>query len=414
MGHKYLHSSTQRKSFAYVLCVLCLFYPYMFPDLFLPFLDSSMKFYMVVAGLTLLLNFSSPQHKSMPLEFWIPVIVMLLGSVIAFIYTGSSYCLIRCLMLFTSCNLIYFVHSRIGLFSFYGAYNRWIYIMAIGGVIGLVLALIGIPPIIKTIAMNDDRPFYSWLFTCTKPVSETRFIRYSGFFDEPGAMAYWGVFAIAINKLFIKDRKIEWPLIILLLFSFSAGYYVQLVVYICFFALKGTSLFRKIAILSLFAFLLGAAYFSKGTMYNEMYEKTFGRFENVTVGEDEDIMTGTNRNFMAAKAFMIWQENPVWGMSGRDKTKDNEYFLDNPYETLATDGIVGFIYINFPFWWLIIMAIRKKDYDLLGVTLFCALSLIHRPVHANMLTYFILYSIPCMYGLKIREKKSQYVLKNKD
>ena len=385
----------------------------MFPDLFLPFMDSSMKFYMVVAGITLLLNISSPQQKSMPWDFWIPVIVMLLGSMVAFIHTGNNYCLIRCLMLFTSCNLIYFVHSRIGLFPFYGAYNRWIYIMAIGGVIGLVLALIGIPPIIKTIAMNDDRPFISWIVTCTKPMSESPFIRYSGFFDEPGAMAYWGGFAIAINKLFIKDSKIEWPLIILLLFTFSAGFYVQIAVYIVFFTLKGTSFFRKIAISSLLALLLGTAYFSKGTALNEFYEITFGRFENVTIGADEDIMTGTNRNYMAAKAFLIWQENPIWGMAGQDKTNNDEYFLDNPYETLATDGIVGFVYINFPFWWLIILAIGRKDYDLLGVTLFCTLSLIHRPVHANMLTYFILYSIPCMYGLKLRKTKSLYMFNKK-
>lgn len=404
MTKKYLHNSTQRQNFIFVLCVLFLFYPYMFPDLFMPFMNSSMTLYMAVAGITLMLNLSSPRKESLPWEFWVPVAVMVLGSMIAFLNTGSRYTLIRCLMLFTSCNLIFFVHSRIGLFSFYGAYNRWIYIMAIGGIIGLLLALVGVPPIIHTIAMNDDRPFYSWLVTCSKSDLGTHFIRYSGFFDEPGAMAYWGVFAVAINKLFIKDSRIEWPLIILLLFTFSAGFFVQLVVYIAFFALKGTSFKKIIAISSLLLLVTGAAYYSKGTAYSELYDASFGRFEDVTIGADEDIMTNTNRNFMAAKAYVIWQENPIWGMSGNDKYKEEGYFLDNPYETLATDGIVGFIYINFPFWWLLILAIWKRDYNLLGVALFCSLSLIHRPVHANMLTFFVLYSIPCMYGLKMKNK----------
>lgn len=52
----------------------------------------------------------------------------------------------------------------------------------------------------------DMRPGYFFgLFT-----TNTYFgglVRNAGFYDEPGALAFWGIYALIINKMFVKTQK---------------------------------------------------------------------------------------------------------------------------------------------------------------------------------------------------------------
>ena len=58
--------------------------------------------------------------------------------------------------------------------------------------------------------------------------------RVNGFFDEPGAFAFWGMFALLFNKLMFDNKKLEIIIMVSLLFTFSAAYFVLLPIY--FFA----------------------------------------------------------------------------------------------------------------------------------------------------------------------------------
>ena len=108
---------------------------------------------------------------------------------------------------------------------------KFLAIQGILGVIAFFLVFIGVLQPLISIATEDGYGsinFYG--LTCSNAVFGN-FMRVGGFFDEPGAFAYWGMFALLFNKLTVDNRKLEIVLIISLLFTFSAAYFVLLPIY---------------------------------------------------------------------------------------------------------------------------------------------------------------------------------------
>lgn len=394
-----LYNSVQRKWFYFVLIIIFLFYPYVFVDAIIPQLpNSSPYFYLSIGILIFSINLTSKRNP-LPRSFWFVIIVMVCGCLLSYFVTGGKYYYHIILVVFCSVNLIILVHNKIGLTSFFFIYNRWILLMAILGTITFFLALIGIGPFYEFDSLNDGRPMSTWFISCAKGFELTRFVRYAGFFDEPGAMGYWGMFALSINRLFIKDMKIEIPLIILLSFTFSLGFITQVLFYIAFFyLLKGRSSI-KICMSMLLVLVISVIYSTKDTEYDMIYESTIGRFESMEKGQE--FMEGTTREFNTKLSKEEWEKSPIWG-NGRKSDSETTFLGDNVYETLAYDGIVGTFYFYFPYLLLFCWGIKNRDTELIGICIFCALAAFHRPIHANLLTFFVLYSIPAMYGLKLQ------------
>ena len=92
-------------------------------------------------------------------------------------------------------------------------YDVWLVVQAISGTIGILLVLGGLlQPIFKFVEMDMRPGYFFGLFT-----TNTYFgglVRNAGFYDEPGALAFWGIYALIINKMFVKNTKIEILLII--------------------------------------------------------------------------------------------------------------------------------------------------------------------------------------------------------
>jgi len=298
--------------------------------------------------------------------------------------------------------MISYVEKTIGIKTFYNYYNKWICLMAIGGVGVLVLAIIGVPPVYEcTSPVSSSFTISSWIIGFTNTYRSSAgelfsFVRYSGFFDEPGAMAYWGIFALVFNKLFINNTKLEISLIILLLFTFSLGFYVQISVYL--FLIYGLKRSRyRLPVIILVSLVVFGLYYTKDTEYSAIYDMSIGRIDRTAqVSGSNIVLEDNNRSDLTDLARKTFLENPVFGV-GSKKMQEMEYMQDNPYETLASVGIVGTFFLYMPYIILLFLAIKNRDGLLLRLLIVLILGFMHRPFHTTVLAFFITYSLLYLY-----------------
>lgn len=223
---------------------------------------------------------------------------------------------------------------------------------------------------------NGDRIISFYGLTSTNVVIGN-FIRVGGFFDEPGALASWGIFTLVINKLVFNCKAVEWGLIISLLFTFSAAYFVLLPLYIILFYHTKVKQF----VFSLIFFLPIMFIF-----YYELKDNDY--FLHMTVERFEGGEIRTKRTDQAEEAQKVFERNIFMGVGGRKLESSTEHATDNPYEILAKDGIIGYIITYFPLF-LLCAKYRKKDVLFGGILLFLCYQ--QRPFHINEMHYFMLY-----------------------
>lgn len=399
-----LPAQRQRVWFWIVVLIIISFYPYEIANAYYPFSTADIRtHFLLCLFLTPLILLKS--RRKLPSALIWCLAIMVIGSLTSFFVSGDKYYYHKLIHLYSAFGLIVIVYNAIGYRQFFTLYNRWILIMAILGCIGFLIALLGIPPITTFIGKEDGRTVYSWLITFTKtpPIG---FIRYAGFFDEPGAMGYWGCFALAINRIFIKDQRLERVLLIALVFTFSMGYIIQAIAYFLMFSLSGSRLVSRMGYIIVAIMLIVGIYGTRGTNVSYIYDESIGRIEQMLeVGDDILSFEGTSREKLVAASKDAFKENPIWGIGW--PVDNEEYIGDNYYETLAHDGIVGTIYQYFPYILLLFWGVSRRDWEIVYVVVFLALAIFHRPIHANMLTYFVFYSLPLMYTLKVKQEDSE-------
>lgn len=396
-----LPSKRQRTWFWVVLLLILSFYPYEIANAYYPFdtADVRVSFVLCLVLTPIIILIS---RYRLPKALIVCLIVMLIGSIMSFYVTHDRYYYHKLIRLYFAFCLIIIVYNRIGYRQFFSLYNRWILIMAILGCIGFVISLAGVPPVNTFIGKEDGREVYSWIITFTKtpPIG---FIRYAGFFDEPGAMGYWGCFALGINRILIKDEKLEKLLLITLVFTFSMGYILQAVAYIVMFSIFGSKVKNRFVLIVIPLILIIGLYSMRGTSYSIIYDESIGRIEQMfNAGDDIMSFEGTSREVLVENSKAAFKTNPVWGI-GWPTDGSDVMTGDNYYETLAHDGIVGMVYQYFPYILLFFWAYRRRDWEMIFVIIFLALAIFHRPIHPNMLTYFIYYSLPVIYSIKVKE-----------
>ena len=118
---------------------------------------------------------------------------------------------------------------------------------------------------------------------------------------------------------------------------------------------------------------------------DSLYDLTFGRFETDQYGKLE-----TNRDVLMEKAKLMYRKSPTWGTGAENIEKMGEYIADNPYESLATDGIVGTIVIYLPLIILLLKNLNRKDI-ILSIIIIAA-GYLQRPFHIVILHYIMLFS----------------------
>lgn len=293
-----------------------------------------------------------------------------------FIHRDSSY-ITRLLMIILSILVIHLLIKKGTLFKFVSYYNSIICIMAILGFPIFFIYALGLISPIAEFANIDGRSIYFFGTTCSNSIT-AGICRVAGFFDEPGAFAFWGIIALLFNKLYFKNRVIEYCLIIGLLTTLSAAYFVQLLMYILLF--YGGKL-KNLLIMVLILGTIGVITYKKLGDNAQLAYMTIERFEGGQIRSSRGEMTKNTK--------VIFKSHPIFGV-GAKKLQETGYFDDNPYEIPAKDGIIGLIVTYLP---LLAIAIRygRKHTDLLFAIIILAAGYLQRPFHINVLHYLILY-----------------------
>ena len=379
--------------FLFTLFVIICFYPYEFYSMYLLFLPERAFEICLVLSIPLLFIYVATKNGKLGITHLNALaFCQWFGSTLVNINRGNVNAIISQSVLFLFVIiLIHIIHQTIGLESFYKKYNRWIFVMAALGTLTWVLAtffhyspLYALPD-----RAEAGRLIYNYGFTFAV-LDETSSLRYSGFFDEPGAMAYWGIYALVINRLFVKEKWIEIPLMVCLLFTFSAGYYIQLVIYVILFSISKKNIGSGIIMCGLIVISMFIIESTKGSNLDFVYEMTLGRLDTM-FGNTQDISLD-NRSESTELAYKEFLSNPIFGTKNLDQNIGN-----NIFEPLALNGLVGTFFILFPFIWLLFSSIKNKDYDTTKAMIVLFAGFTHRPFHDNLLYYFILYSIIVLY-----------------
>ena len=256
--------------------------------------------------------------------------------------------------------------------------NNWLCAQAVMGLVAFILVLIGVLYPLFEFENVDGRTCYFFGLTCSNAYYGS-IIRSGGFFDEPGALAFWSMFALVINQLYFKNKKFETILIVGLLSTLSMMYFMQLALYFLFFKIKKI----RILIPAVVFFALGF-YFIQSNPDSELYIRTFQRVEDAQNGH-------TNRDKMLEEAMYYFHTNPLFGI-GATKSEKVDPVSDNPYENLAIDGIIGTICLYLP---LLIVLFRSfkttRTRIFLKGTLVLVAGFVLRPFHVDFIHYFIVY-----------------------
>lgn len=240
--------------------------------------------------------------------------------------------------------------------GFVKTYNLWLAFQAVAGTIGFLLVVAGILHPIFEFREMDMRPGYFFgLFT-----TNTYFdglVRNAGFYDEPGTLAFWGMYALIINKLFVNNRKVEILLIVGLISTLSLAYFIQVAMYAFFFYKEQ----RRKLLPYIAAFILTLALISS---FNErMNDAIFGRME---YNEETGTFSGDNRSELTKVCWNIFLEAPIIGQGAQhmiEISKERRIFVGaNPNLTLAMDGIVGQLIVWSPFFFLFWLRRFDKKY----------------------------------------------------
>lgn len=288
-------------------------------------------------------------------------------------------------------------------FLFY--YNRLILIVAILGVFSFFLTLFLGENILMEFEEMDGRQGRMTYATFTNAYVGN-FIRYAGIFDEPGAMAGWGMFSLVTNRLYVKDSKLEIPLMLALLFTFSLAYIIQIAVYFYFFyIIKAKRLYKLMSIVITSIVLI--TLFLTLDHSSEIYLLTFGR---LGIGTTFNLFTDSSRIEPMLVAKQYFHESPWFGI-GLTRFANGAYAGDNPYETLATHGVVGSFFLYLPL--LCCFCFTRFNRSLLVCSFILLLGYLQRPFHVNCIHFIMLYIFFYIAFLNYRENgRIKFIINN--
>lgn len=379
--------------FFYVLLVLVCFYPYEFYSAY-PFLNSSNQqvLFLFLSVLTIVLSIIfGKKNRKVPYVLIVVVIIQCMWMLLNNIVKGKAIGLGVFMTPLLALSLVFFIHSTCGFYEFYKRYNNWILIMTTMGALSFFLVRVGVlKPLYLFIDLSDEDTMLNYGLTFSQNM-DTLFA-YCGYFDEPGTIAYWSMFALLFNKYFINNRMVEIALIITTLFSFSMGFYIQLLVYLIVFHIlapkERNGKLISIIIISIFGLMVYWSLSTQTSANSDVYDKTIGRI--VTAFDDSKTqgLAVDDRAQYTLQAQKEFDNNPYFGTE-----RDNVVVAHNIYEPLALYGLIGTFFLYLPFLMLFIRAFLKRDYELLRCMIVIITGFTHRPFHSNLLAYFIIYSM---------------------
>ncbi len=370
----------------------------------LPFYKTNYMALMVLAGLSVLLKGAYP---FVPKPISTVIIIQIIVWIFYWIFYMDSSYLSRVFLLLITFSILGLQLSYRNKFEFIRTYNFWLAFQAFAGAIGFVLVMFGLLHPISQFIELDGRPGYFYGLFTTNAVFGG-FVRNAGFYDEPGALACWGIFALLLNKLYINDKKIEYLLLFGLVSTLSMAYFIQVAAYFFFFYKNQ----RKKILLPAILFILmlkGLASFNEGIDH-----EIFGRF---TVDEQTGSFAGDNRSEIMERCWRIFTTSPVIGVGATNLAtvvSAKEGFLGaNFFVTWASDGLLGGVITYLPLLFLLKLGQRKRQYTYAFIIIL--LGYFQRPYTDTQLLYpLIQYTLLLFAYLDVNKynftqvSKSQY------
>jgi len=284
------------------------------------------------------------------------------------------------------------------------SYIKVMYWMVIAGSLtSILLIILSIEPII-TYHNHDNRNGYSWILTCTNAYykfGDTKIIRYSGFFDEPGTLCFFVLYALLINKLVFQNKNVENILLFLPLLTFSIAHLLLASVYIFFFKLKKVK--HIVITLIVGITMISIINSTQGTPYYRVYQMTLGRLEMTDEG-----LSGNNRAHLQELATEHFQEALLFG-KGKSYYEDNNIFVgDNIAFIGAYYGIIGYPFIFLLFIYAIYLSLftnGKFCYTplIFKLNILLLMTYMQRPSVTNVMQSFSLL----LYVIAILEYKKR-------
>lgn len=309
-----------------------------------------------------------------------PIVYLIVFQIIGWLFYSvlffdSSY-ITRVYVLITTylllCIQVYYKNLE-----FIKTYNFWLTIQAIAGTIGVILVILGILQPLISFTEFDGRPGLCYGLFTTNSFNQN-FCRNAGYFDEPGALAFWGIYALLFNKLFINNSKIEKLLLFGLISTLSMAYFIQIPIYLMLFYKKHT----KKLLLLITAFLVTIKCLS---LINEDFNRnTIGRFK---YNEETGTLEGDNRSEQTGRALEVFKTAPIFGVGARNLsdnvTKEKGFMGANIFGSWASDGLVGQLLIYSPLIYLFILGTKSKKY--LYAAIILAAGFLQRPYGSTQL-----------------------------
>jgi hypothetical protein len=305
--------------------------------------------------------------------------------------------------------IIIYIRTFIEYKSFVKSYVWIILLMGIGGTVTFFIhLLVGIKPIF-TVNYSETGISYFLGLTSTNVYfnsSSIRIIRFSGFFDEPGAFGLYSLFAIILNRIYFQNSKIEKALIFVTIFTMSLAFYISIFFYFLLFFLNK----YNVKYLILIAGFIGVSFFiisanKNNATYEKLYAFTFKRLEMNDRGLVENGRTSRMEHDKE-----IFYRYPLFGAGFVNEQIKGA----NLYSAFAHYGIIGcfFYYIFLIYYLFLIIKLRwKKRLFYTKIYLLILLTFYHRPELSSVLTLLVFIFI--IYHIKYEvEHTSQNIYEN--
>lgn len=318
-----------------------------------------------------------PLPKSLRIIISVQILTWILYAIIHF---DTSY-ITRIVYIITTV-IVLLVDNKGGRQLLIRIFVYWVTLQCLLSAIGFILCFLGLLEPISTFEEMDGRTGYNFGI-CTSNVYIGDLIRPSGFYDEPGALACWGIYALVINKLFIKKRIIEYVLLISLIATLSLAFFIQAFLYLILYYKKHI---KKLLVLFAFLLLLILSLISQNPIIED---NTVGRLK---YDKTEGTISGDNRSDLRKNAKKVFYLSPIIGVGATKLVTNYENINSNEYTFLACDGILGVFITLLPFFYL--FKLGNKRIEIRYAVIILAVGLLQRPFDFNQLLFpLIVYSL---------------------
>lgn len=257
-------------------------------------------------------------------------------------------------------------------------------------IIGMVLFIMGkLNPIgtIEISPLGEERLLNFGLFFVKIHGGSTdlvdTFARPSGYYDEPGSLGLMIILLLLFNKNKLKDKRLEFLLLVGGFVSMSMAYIVASLVYVVLFMVNKKYIpYVSIGVL-VFVFAINIYQEGESEFGDFFYSKTIGRAKKISDGEDQ------SRDFNASYGafvdnWLIGESTNILDKKYPNATHETIWFF------LAQYGIIGSIFLFSPFW---LILFRRGNIDEKKSLLVLLVIIYQRPHYLEPLYLIMLYSI---------------------